>query len=482
MQRVSETPDASALVDERKSMSYKELDAMATDIAAMFPVKSPSFVGIVMDHSVEMIATIFAVLKSGAAYVPAEPSFPVDRTNYMMREANVDFVITNKQYAERTQGFKQLYVEQGQTFVHEQAIISDIAKPEDVAYVLYTSGTTGRPKGVTVKNSNVTHYTRAFENEMHIGPGDVMMQHSVCSFDIFVEEVFASLLNGATLAIPSQHTKDDMTRLMQFVDEHRVTIISSFPYLLLDMNKLTELPKSLRLLVSGGDVIRGSYITNLIDKVEIYNTYGPSETTVCASYLRLNDAPVLADGTYSIGRAVKGVHIEILDDDLQPVADGQTGEICIFGDGISRGYLRECPESSNFTHTADGRRVYRSGDLGYIMPDGNIAFLHRKDKQVMIMGKRVECDEVESVLCDLPEVERGAVSAYTDPVGLSYLVAYIVPQSNKLSVASIKKKLSRNLTPFMIPEFFVTLQRMPMTTNGKIDRRALPVILKEAAV
>ena len=336
-QQVTAQPDAVAVMDEKKCLTYGELDALATEIADGFPVKQPAKVGIVMNHSVEMIATILAALKSGAAYVPAEPSFPKERIKYMMEDC--DFVVTDK----------------GIQHIH-----NNINKVSDLAYILYTSGTTGKPKGVM-----------------------------------------------------------------------------------------------------------------------IYNTYGPSETTVCASYFRVDNAQPLADGTFPIGKAVLGTNIEILDGHLQPVRDGEKGEICIFGDGISLGYQGDVPENQNFTTMPDGRRVYRSGDLGYVLPDGNLAFLHRKDKQVMIMGKRVESDEVENVLCDQREVETAVVCPQTDTDGLSYLVAYVVPRSKRFSLNTLKRSLADHLTSFMIPEFFVTMPSLPMTPNGKVDRRALPIVRKE---
>ena len=455
-QQVKARPNALAVKDDNEQLTYCELDKMVTDIAESFPVKHPSRVGIVMSHSVKMIATILAALKSGAAYVPAEPSFPKERIKYMMEDC--DFVVTDD-------GIKQQ---------------SDSMREDGLAYILYTSGTTGKPKGVMVTNRNVLHYVRAVQHEFHPQPGDRMLQHSVCSFDIFVEEVFTTLLSGATLCIPSEETKADIHRLMDYIERNRVTMLSSFPYLLLEMNKLPQIPRCLRLLISGGDVIRGKYIDHLrTQDVMIYNTYGPSETTVCASYFRCDNTEPLADGTFPIGKAVLGTSIEILDDNLQPVKDGEIGEICIFGDGISLGYQGDVPENENFTTMPDGRRVYRSGDLGYYLPDGNLAFLHRKDKQVMIMGKRVESDEVENVLCDQREVETAVVCPQTDTDGLSYLVAYVVPRSKHFSLARLKHSLADHLTSFMIPEYFVTMSSLPMTPNGKVDRRALPIVRKE---
>lgn len=480
--QVSCHPEALAVADEQRSLTYVELDRLADAILAEFPMEAPCCVGIIMSHSVEMIASLLAVLRTGAAYIPVEPAFPTGRIRHIMEESDVDFVITHRRYAELTANRKHLFIEAGMTAENLYSHKKPEVTAQSPAYILYTSGTAGSPKGVVVENRNVCHYARAFENEFHIGTGDVMLQYSVCTFDIFVEEVFATLLNGGALAMPSEKTKTDMKRLMRFVEERHVTVISGFPYLLLEMNKLEDLPSCLRLLISGGDVLRAPYIDRLINKVEIYNTYGPSETTVCATYFRCNDAEPLADGTYPIGKAVRGVTVEIMDDSLHPVPDGATGEICILGDGVSKGYLANTPESANFTLTADNRRIYRSGDMGYRLPDGNIAFLHRKDKQVMILGKRVECDEVENVLCSCTGVEKGAVCPYTDTQGLAYLVAYIVPRTHPLSLTGIKRQLAGYLTPFMIPEYFVAMPAMPLTPNGKIDRSALPVILKEGSL
>lgn len=463
-----------------RRLTYAEFDRLADTIGSRFPVQRPRFVGIVMDHGAEMIAAMMAVLKSGAAYVAAEPTFPRERIRYMMREAAVDFIIVSPRYASRfRKEHKVVEVAAGTTIDAAASFHAADTKPSDLAYVLYTSGTTGRPKGVAVTNANVCHYARAFAAEFHPRQCDVMLQCSVCTFDIFVEEVFTTLLNGAALAIAPEAAKASAAALMEFVERHGVTEMSGFPYLLLDMNKLPRIPRSLRLIISGGDVLRAGYIDRLLTMTDadIYNTYGPSETTVCATYFRVNDRDPLDDGTYPIGHPVEGTQVEVLDEDLRPVHRGAPGEICIMGDGVSDGYLRDVPEQANFVTLPDGRRMYRSGDLGYVLPDGNFGFLHRKDTQVMIMGKRVECDEVENILNAQDEVEAGVIRPFTDSQGLSYLAAYIVPKAGRLfSLKRLKKKLSQYLTPFMIPEFFVTLDHIPLTPNGKVDRQALPKI------
>lgn len=458
-------PDADAVVEDGRSISYRDLDVMANAIMSKFYAKRYPAVGIVMSHGIEMIAAMLAVLKSGAAYVPAEPSLPRERIDYMMRTAGVDFVITDD-YCRDLPAAEPLL---------------DRSVPDGVAYILYTSGTSGRPKGVVVENHSVVNYAEAFEHEFHVAPGDVMLQYSICSFDIFVEEVFTTLLNGATLAIPSKKVKDGtLADLMAFCERHGVTEISGFPYLLADMNRYQCYPPKLRLLISGGDVIRAAYITWLKDRdFVIYNTYGPSETTVCATYFRVDNALPLDDSTYPVGTPVKGVGVKILDNGLREVPAGTTGEICIFGDGVSRGYLGNPPEQVNFVTLADGTRMYRSGDLGYLLPDGNIAFLRRKDRQVMILGRRVEPEEVENVLNESPCVERGVVRAFTDEQGLAYLTAYFVPSHKNCQLSRIRRFLRSRLADFMVPEFFVKMDEIPLTRRGKVNDRMLPVVMKE---
>ena len=266
---------------------------------------------------------------------------------------------------------------------------------------------------------------------------------------------------------------------MNFVKKHNVTIISGFPYLMAEMNHLSKIPSSIRLLISGGDVLREVYIDHLLKQTEVYNTYGPSETTVCASYYHCNKGIVLPDGTYPIGQAIKGVKIHILDQNDNELPAGQTGEICIYGDGVSLGYIGNHKEENKaFEKLSDGRIMYRSGDLGYSLPNGDIAFLYRKDTQIMIYGKRVEVSEVESRLYQCKDVQQAVVRAFTDENGLSYMIAYVVPADQNIKVSEIKKELSEHLTNFMIPEFFVKMSQIPLNNNGKPDMTKLPVVMK----
>lgn len=462
---VDRYPDSPAVIQDKMTLSFSELDKLADKIVAKFYEQNPAFVGIVMPHGATQIAAMLAVLKSGAAYIPAEPFLPKARVDYMMKNAGVTLVID--------EDFCKSLPKVFGSFMNRST-------PDGIAYVLYTSGTTGKPKGVMIENHSVVNYAEAFKEEMKIGPGDVMLQYSVCSFDIFVEEVFATLLNGGAIAVPSSEIHDGkLEGLMEFCKRHNVTILDGFPYFVADINHRIELlPPSVNLIISGGDVVRANYISNLKDKgVRIYNTYGPSETTVCSNYYRIDNAKSLDDGTFPVGKAVKGVEVRILDESLNEVPKGEVGEICIFGEGVGHGYLGNPPEQANYVTFSDGTRFYRSGDLGYELPDGNLAFLHRRDDQVMILGRRVEPEEVENVLNEYPLIDRGIIRAFKDEAGLHYLVAYLVPNVG-FTLQGLKDWLESKLVNFMIPEYFVAMHNIPVTKRGKVDMEALPVVLK----
>ncbi|MDE6371580.1 MAG: AMP-binding protein, partial [Duncaniella sp.] len=219
-------PEQPAVIEDDRTITYAQLDAMVDSILAKFYDKHLEFVGIVMHHGAEQIAAMLAVLKSGAAYVPAEPTLPQERIDYMMHTAGVSLIITDNYCRHLKPADREM---------------TDRSTPEGVAYVLYTSGTSGKPKGVVVENHSVVNYAEAFEAEFHTGPGDIMLQYSVCSFDIFVEEVYTTLLNGAAVCIPSAPIHNGTLQgLMRFVERHGVTIIDGFPYLLAEMNRLPE--------------------------------------------------------------------------------------------------------------------------------------------------------------------------------------------------------------------------------------------------
>lgn len=458
--------DELAVLDEDTPCTYRQLDRLSDDIACLLPADEPR-IGIILDHSVKMIAAMLAVLKTGKAYVPMEPDFPLERIHAILQEAGIQTVLTLERYRDRLLPDTKALCLDGE--IPAGTFQAPAVSGEDPAYILYTSGSTGRPKGVCVLQRNVLHYVRAFHHEFDNGPGDIMLQGSVCTFDIFVEEVFTTLLEGAALAIPHS---DDFEARMDYCDRHGITFISGFPYLVDEMNRKERVPASLRILISGGDTLRHSQIDRIQDRVPVYNTYGPSETTVCASYYRASGTTPLEDGTYPIGRPVLGASLTITDEEGTVLPTGQTGEIRIYGNGVSAGYIGD-HELENRAFCQD---MYCSGDLGYQLPDGNFVFTGRKDRQVMVWGKRVEPEEVESVMEKFPAVAHGVITTWMDQKGSSHLEAWIVLEDREgeaEQLEALKAFMKTRLTPFMIPETFHVLDRMPLTENGKVDKAAL---------
>ncbi len=479
---VQNDPQAGALICKGQILTRENLLSLADQIAGALPVHAR--IGLVMDHKPEMIAALFGILKNGSTYIPAEPSFPKGRIKRMMEEASVSAILTQKKYASLLTGFPLVFVEDLNLDPERKSEERpDLSRPEDLAYILYTSGTTGIPKGVCVTNANVCHYVDAFNREFHVSPADRMLQYSVCSFDIFTEEVFASLLNGGMLVLPQMKDKKSAQDLMKFVEANGITMISGFPYLLEKINELPAIPSSLRLLISGGDVLRENYVSHLYDKVAVYNTYGPSETTVCASYFHCVPGSALNDGTFPVGKPVLDVQIELLDENGKLVKPGATGEIVIYGKGVSNGYLKDHGhENDAFETLPDGTRRYWSGDLGQLLGDGNLAFLHRKDSQVMIYGRRVEIEEVESALNQCKGISMAVVRDFLDEEDLPYLCAYIVTSPAFQGLHQLKRELAYQLPAFMIPKYFVSMKDIVLNANGKPDRNALPQVLDDGEI
>ena len=422
---IEKNPDKTIVFDVNRTLTAKEFDLLINTIAVLLP-ESTRRIGVMMDHSVEMIAAIFAVLKRGAAYIPVEPSFPQERVAYMTEEAQADCIITNTKHREIVKAFPKIIVDSGITINQNADLPTKDMEENSLAYILYTSGSTGKPKGVSVTHKNLLHYVKAFQEEFHPNENDIMLQYSA-------------------LAIPSDDDKSSIERLMRYIDNQHVTMLSGFPYLLQEMNGLDSIPNSLRVLISGGDALRQSYVDRLVDKVTVYNTYGPSETTVCVSYYNCSNCHALEDGTYPVGKAVEGASIKILDDNGKEAPRGEIGEICIFGGGVSQGYIGDRAEENKAFVTLDnGGRMYRSG-------------------------------EVQSVILGYPDIHQAAVVPYTDSGNLSYLVAYIVHENDRFDLTALKEYMIMYLTEFMIPEFFVTLDKLPLTVNGKLDKDSLPV-------
>lgn len=252
--------------------------------------------------------------------------------------------------------------------------LPDRSRADRPAYIMYSSTPDGFPLGVAVGNSQVLHFTESFRRTYNISGDDILLQFSACIMNIFVQEVFGALLNGAAVAIPSAATRNDADKLVKFIDEQYVTIISGFRFLMMELNRLDSLPVTVRLLISGGGPLHASSIAHLMEQVPVYNTYGPIEATVSVTCYCCNNGNVLPDGTYPIGKPMNGTDVMILDDDLREVAPGAEGEICLTGDGLADYYTGDHrADVRPFAVLGDGRRVFRTGDMGRMLADGNYA-------------------------------------------------------------------------------------------------------------
>jgi amino acid adenylation domain-containing protein len=366
-----------------------------------------------------------------------------------------------------------------------------VNQPGDLVYTMYTSGSTGKPKGVLVEHRNVVAYVFAFLREFDIGAQDIVLQQASYSFDAFSEEVYPVLSKGGRLAIPANETVMDFYELRDYIDKHNITIVDCSPLLLNQLNQQADSRPfpSVRIFISGADVLKRDYIHNLLETALVYNTYGPTEATVCAAYYRCGDAGVSND--IPIGAPIANYKVYILDKTgaLQPV--GVPGELTITGPGITRGYLNN-PEltgekfTSSPRHLVTSSLLYITGDLARWLADGNLQFLGRIDRQVKIRGFRIETAEIETHLLNHPLVKEALVTVRETAEDERALCAYFVlhppgtvPDPQPLRVRSPGKRLRHHLSLFlptyMIPSYFVKIERMPLTPRGKIDMDALPV-------
>ncbi len=481
---VETMPEKVAVIDsDFTTYTYHDLANMADAIRASFSTV-PHRVGILTGHGVAQIAAILAVIEAGGAYVAVEPSLPGERIRRIFTEAAVDFVLTGKANISRVKDFHPMIlapIDELLKGAGKEMPSADV-RPDTHAYILYTAQRSGKRKGVIVDHENVTHYVTAFDHEFHLGPSDVMLQSSVCTYDTFVEEVFVTLLSGATLAILPESNRGDVRSIVDFAERTGVTAVSAFTTMIAATNQLRRVPSKLRLIIANGEVLTPDQISWLKDKVDaIYFSYGLSEITVRAAWMRC-DNYILAPGAtaYPIGRPIDGMEIAILNENLEPVEPFAPGEICILGDGVARGYVNEDDDPSSFATMPDGRRVYLTGDIG--TTDGKIFyFLKHADENVMIEGRNVSCREVESALRQNPDIDSGVVCSFTDTKGKPYLVAYFTAKcaAAAVSLASLKRHMKSLLAWFKVPEFYIQMGSLPRKRNGKVSLKDLPRIFKQ---
>ncbi|MCC5438880.1 non-ribosomal peptide synthetase [Clostridium botulinum] len=475
-EQVERTPENIAVIFQDKKLTYSELNRKANKLARNLKSKgvgSDTIVGILVEPSLEMIVGIIGVLKAGAAYLSIDVNYPDDRVKYMIEDSKIRIVLTQPNQIDRMNfNGEILDLTDEKIYRYESGNLGKVNNSKDLAYVIYTSGSTGKPKGVLVEHRNLVAYVFAFLGEVSLNEGDTVLQQATYCFDGFIEEIYPAIITGGKFVIVNKYDALDMERLEKIINKYQINLITCSPLFLNEVNKCKHI-ESVHTFISGGDVIKQEYISNIKDYAKVYNSYGPTETTVCACYYKYKDSN---DLNISIGKPIANYKVYILDKNKKLVPIGVVGELYIAGDGVARGYLNnKSLTSEKFIQSPFeiGEIMYKTGDLAKWGQDSNIEFLGRIDNQVKINGFRIEMGEIESELLRYNSIEEAIVIDREDENGYKYLCAYVV-SNEELAAREVRKYLSKNLPAYMIPSYFIQLEKMPLSPNGKLDKGKLP--------
>jgi amino acid adenylation domain-containing protein len=490
--QVEKTPDAVAVVFADQQLTYEELNQKANQLANYLHslgIKPALLVGICMESSLEMVLAILAILKAGGAYVPLDPMYPQKRLSFMLQDSQVSVLITQKHLIDRLPQHQVEIVcldsdwELISQFPHHTPITE--CQATNLAYIIYTSGSTGQPKGVAVTHQAVNRLIFN-TNYIQLTPDDRIAQAANIAFDAATFEIWGALLHGAKLVIITKSILLSPEEFAVNIHAEEISVLFLTTALFNQLaNFVPQAFSSLRYLLFGGEAVELRWVKEILDKgapQQLLHVYGPTENTTFSSWYLVEDLPTTAT-TIPIGRPISNTQIYLLDQNLQPVPIGIPGEIYLGGAGLAQGYFNRSTltQEKFISHPFEktGSRLYKTGDLARYLPDGNIEFLGRIDHQVKIRGFRIELGEIESVLNQHPQVFQSLVISHKDEDSSNQrLISYIVPnqeQTSSLSVHELRLFLQQNLPEYMIPTHFITLSALPLTPQGKIDRRTLPL-------
>src|SRR5713226_961607 len=495
--QVEQTPDAPAVGFEDQSLSYRELNERANQLAHRLranEVGAETLVGICVERSLEMIVGVLGILKAGAAYVPLDPNYPRERLNLILQDAGVSLVLSHEKVAGLLAEFSGSVLcldADWQELASESADNPvPITTAEGLAYVIYTSGSTGTPKGAMIEHRSLVNFTMNAIGDYHFGPADKVLQFASLSFDTSAEEIFPCLASGGTLVLRSDEMLSSVAEFLRTCDDWNITVLdlptAYWHEIAAEFERVrTPLPENLRLLIIGGERALPERLAiwqqAVGTKVRLVNTYGPTEATIVAT--KWEAPPPGLDGSpgkLPIGRPLGNVTVYLLDRKMNLVPIGAPGELHLGGDGLARGYLNR-PELTaekfvNNPFSSDAHaRLYKTGDLARYLPDGNIEYLARVDDQVKIRGFRIELGEIESALRRHVKVRECVVVAREDTPGNRQLVGYVVPVAEtKVDSRELRTFLQDKLPEYMVPPILVELAELPLTPSGKVNRRALP--------
>ena len=495
--QVLQHPDQLAVVCDNGRLNYSELNTRSDQLASHLRtegVLSSSFVGVLLDRSLEMVVSLLAILKSGAAYLPLDPTYPVERLIYMINDACPILTLSQKRFANLLQDIdhKTLCLD---TEWNNKVEVAKTESPcpvkaENLAYVIYTSGSTGNPKGVIIHHGALRSLVQAVSAQYEVVPTDRVLQFSSLSFDIAVEEIFTTLYAGATLVL-RPNSLPSIREFHELIEREAITVLDlATPFwhewvMALEESTIPIPPESLRLVIVGADTTAPERLASwhriIKGRIRWMNTYGPTETTVTATVYEPKSAVSGDDQkVVAIGRPLTNTYVYILDEKLSPVSGGESGILYIGGEGVARGYLNQ-PDLTKERfipdpfHPDSDARIYNSGDLVRYRHDGNLEFLGRQDNQIKIRGFRIEIGEVESLLRRQPKVKDAVVMPSKFALEDTRLVAYITVDSDQhIKLDELHAATQKTLPQYMRPVSYTILSSFPCTLNGKVDRNALP--------
>lgn len=497
-EQVRRTPRATAVICEGRTLTYAELNARANQLAHLLRTKGVGpdrLVGICVDRSLEMVVGLLGILKAGGAYVPLDPTYPADRSQYMLTDAAVGVLLSQQQLLAALPATQAevITLDEGWSVIARQPSDNIDAeslqlKPHHLAYVIYTSGSTGRPKGVLVEHRNVTRLFAATSRQFKFNESDVWTLFHSYAFDFSVWELWGALLHGGRLVIVPHLVARSPQEFYRLMCDQCVTVLNQTPSAfvqLIEAQLRSNRQHSLRVVIFGGEALELQTLQpwvqrNGAEKTQLVNMYGITETTVHVTYRLLTAEEIESQRGRVIGEPLADLQVYVLNDHGQPAPIGVPGEMYVGGDGVARGYLNR-PELTKerfvrnpFSSDTDAR-LYKTGDLGRWRADGALEYLGRNDHQVKIRGFRIELGEIEAHLARHEQVKEAAVIAREDAAGEKSLVAYVVARhADGVSVEILRTHLKATLPEYMVPSAFVLLERLPLTSNGKLDRRALP--------
>ncbi|MDZ8084004.1 MAG: amino acid adenylation domain-containing protein [Nostoc sp. DedQUE12b] len=492
-EQVERTPDAVAVVFENQQLTYHQLNCRANQLAHYLQslnVGADVLVGLCVERSLETIVGILGILKAGGAYVPLDPEYPTERLSFMLEDAQVSVLLTQQQLVESVPKHQAHLVcldSDWEKISQEcESNPSYTATPDNLAYVIYTSGSTGKPKGVLVNHSNVVRLFAATNSWYNFNSQDVWTLFHSYAFDFSVWEIWGALLYGGRLVVVPYLVTRSPESFFELLAQEKVTILNQTPSA---FRQLIQAEQSiaitgnlnLRLVIFGGEALELLSLQPWFERhgdksPQLVNMYGITETTVHVTYRPLSKTDL--NGTASvIGRPIPDLQVYVLDEYKQPVPIGVPGEMYVGGAGVARGYLNrpELTAQRFISSPFENSKLYKTGDLARYLPNGELEYLGRIDQQVKIRGFRIELGEIEALLAQHPAVWESVVVIREDEIDDKRLIAYVVPKTEQSpTAAELRQFLANQLPSYMVPNTFMMLESLPLTSNGKIDRRALP--------